>query len=49
MEESCAPEASPSREEQVRTLGFDPSYLTAEEQEELLEMQRLCPDELLTV
>jgi hypothetical protein len=32
---------APTRGEQVRSLGFDPDYLTAEEQEELLAIEAL--------
>jgi hypothetical protein len=39
---------SPSREDQVRALGFDPSHLTPTEQVDLLEIYSLCPDEAMS-
>lgn len=50
MEECLPPEFEPpSREERIRALGFDPNHLTPLEQEELLEMYSLCPDEAMSV
>ena len=48
MEESLTLVAESSREERVRSLGFNPDHLTVEEQEELLELEVLCPDEALS-
>jgi hypothetical protein len=49
VEESLPPEfMSPSREDQIRALGFDPSQLTPMEQEDLLEIYSLCPDEAMS-
>ena len=49
MEERYLPEPAASPEEQVRALGFDPQFLTPDEQRELLEMHLLYPDEALSV
>jgi hypothetical protein len=49
VEEISPPEPTVSYAEQVRALGFDPVYLTPEEQVEVLEMHLLCPDEALSV
>jgi hypothetical protein len=49
VEQRGAAETEVSVEERVRALGFDPGQLTPGEQEELLEFDRLCPDEALTV
>ena len=47
MEETLVPEPEISREDQIRAMGFDPGYLTPDEQVELLEIHSLCPDEAL--
>ena len=47
MGEYLPPALEPSREDQIRALGFDPEQLTRLEQEELLEIYALCPEELL--
>ena len=49
MEEISPPEPAPTRAEQIRALGFDPVYLTPDEQVEVIEMHHLCPDEALSV
>ena len=49
VEEISPPEPAPSHAEQIRALGFDPVYLTPDEQVEVLEMHLLCPDEALSV
>ena len=49
MEEFSPPEPIPSQAEQIRALGFDPVYLTPDEQVEVLEMHILCPDEAMSV
>jgi hypothetical protein len=49
VEEIRSPEPVLSLEEQIRALGFDPVHLTPEEQDEVLEMHMLCPDEALSV
>ena len=49
MEEIRPPEPTVSCAEQVRALGYDPVYLTPEEQVEVVEMHLLCPDEALSV
>jgi hypothetical protein len=48
-EEYLPPELELSREDQIRALGFDPEQLTAKEQDELLEIHALCPDEPIGV
>jgi hypothetical protein len=47
VEEKSLPTRRSSREEEIRALGFDPRHLTRREQEELLEIYALCPDEAL--
>jgi hypothetical protein len=49
VEERRPPEPEPSPEEQIRALGFDPGWLTPDEQMEVLEMHLLCPDEMVSV
>jgi hypothetical protein len=49
VEESHPPATAKPVEEQIRELGFDPRQLTPLEREELVEIYRRCPDELLTV
>ena len=49
VEEISPPEPILSHAEQIRALGFDPVYLTPDEQVEVLEMHLLCPDEALSV
>ena len=49
MPELSPPELEPCREDRVRALGYDPGHLTVEEQDELLEIIALCPDEALAV
>jgi hypothetical protein len=48
VEEKRPPTRWSSREEEIRALGFDPRHLTPHEQEELLEIHALCPDEVLS-
>lgn len=38
------PEHRPTREDRVRELGFDPCYLTPQEQVDLLEIHAFAPD-----
>ena len=49
MEETHSPEPVLSLAEQIRALGFDPVHLTPDEQDEVLDMHLLCPDEALSV
>ena len=49
MEEIQSPEPVLSLADQIRALGFDPIHLTPDEQDEVLEMHILCPDEALSV
>lgn len=49
MEEILSPDTEPSREEQIRALGYDPQFLTPDEQTEMLELHVLCPDEAIGV
>lgn len=49
MEESHPAETGSTPEEEIRALGFDPSQLTPQEQQELLELHRLWPDPALSV
>lgn len=49
MEENRPPATPTPVDARVRELGFDPRQLTPREREELVEMYRRCPDELLTV
>lgn len=48
MEEKSSQAFTPSPQEQIRALGFDPSHLTPQEWEELLELEQLCPDEAVS-
>lgn len=48
MEPSLPPDPESSADERIRALGFEPSNLTPDEQEELLEIYSLCPDEAIT-
>lgn len=47
MQVDRPPEIEPDREERVRALGFDPRFLTPEEQTELIEIHSVWPDEAL--
>jgi hypothetical protein len=49
VEEYLPPEMELPREDQIRALGFEPEQLTAKEQDELLEIYALCPDEPIGV
>ena len=49
MEEILSPVAEISREDQIRALGYDPQFLTPDEQSEMIELELLCPDEALIV
>ena len=48
MEQSLPPDPESSPDERIRALGFEPSNLTPDEQEELLEIYSLCPDEAIS-
>lgn len=48
VEPSLPPDPESSADERIRALGFEPSNLTPDEQEELLEIYSLCPDEAIT-
>lgn len=48
MEENRPPAQERALEVQVRELGFDPRQLTPREREELVEIYRRCPNEVLT-
>ncbi|MEX2583247.1 MAG: hypothetical protein WD766_08225 [Gemmatimonadota bacterium] len=39
MKQEYASEGKPSRSDRIRQLGFDPTYLTSSEQQELLEIE----------
>lgn len=47
MEEYRPPAKEPVLESRIREMGFDPMQLTRREAEELLEIRRRCPDEVL--
>jgi len=47
VEQSLSPEAESSPDDRIRALGFEPSNLTPAEQEELLEIHSLWPDEAI--
>lgn len=48
MEDNRPPAKESTLTSQIRELGFDPRQLTPREAEELLEIYRRCPDEVLT-
>ena len=48
MDESQPPDTAKPVEMQIRELGFDPDQLTPREREELVEMYRRFPDEVIT-
>ena len=43
MKSDRPPEPKATREERIRSLGFDPRHLTPHEQAELLELQSVLP------
>jgi hypothetical protein len=49
VDENRPPATATSVDDRVRNLGFDPRQLTLREREELVEIYRRCPDEVLTV
>jgi hypothetical protein len=48
VEENRPPARASALENEVRELGFDPRQLTPREREELVDLYRRFPDEVLT-